>query len=87
MKIAEALKRVKQRISNSAIKAGRNPDEIKLVAVTKTIELPRIIEAINAGVTILGENRVQEAQKKVTSDELRVTPPIPPLLRGDEGGG
>jgi len=72
MGISENLSTVREKINNSAIKADRNPDEIKLVAVTKTIELPRIIEAIEAGVTILGENRVQEAQKKVTSDELRV---------------
>ncbi len=73
MGIAEAFKAVQERINNSAVKAGRNSDNIKLVAVTKTIELQRIVEAVNAGVLILGENRVQEAQKKVTSDELRVT--------------
>lgn len=72
MGIAEAFKAVQERINNSAVKAGRNFDNIKLVAVTKTIELQRIVEAVNAGVLILGENRVQEAQKKVKSDELRV---------------
>lgn len=72
MGIAEAFKAVQERINNSAVKAGRNSDNIKLVAVTKTIELQRIIEAVNTGVLILGENRVQEAQKKVTSDKLRV---------------
>lgn len=72
MGIAEAFKAVQERINNSAVKAGRNSDNIKLVAVTKTIELQRIVEAVNAGVLILGENRVQEAQKKVKSDELRV---------------
>ncbi len=72
MGIAEAFKAVQERINNSAVKAGRNSDNIKLVAVTKTIELQRIVEAVTAGVLILGENRVQEAQKKVTSDELRV---------------
>ena len=72
MGIAAAFKAVQERINNSAVKAGRNSDNIKLVAVTKTIELQRIIEAVKAGVLILGENRVQEAQKKVTSDELSV---------------
>ena len=45
--------------------AGRDPGEIKLVAVSKTIESARIQEAIEAGVTILGENYVQEAREKI----------------------
>lgn len=72
MKIAEALKKVRERIYNTAVRSGRDPQEIRLVAVTKTIDMEGISEAINAGVTILGENRVQEAQKKVISYELRV---------------
>ena len=44
---------------------GRDPGEIKLVAVSKTVETTRIKEAIEAGVSILGENYVQEAQKKI----------------------
>lgn len=58
------LKTVNEKISRSVVTAGRNPQDIKLVAVTKTIDLPEIIEAVKAGVFILGENRVQEAQKK-----------------------
>ncbi len=45
--------------------AGRDPEEIKLVAVSKTVEPARIREAIEAGVTILGENYVQEARRKI----------------------
>ena len=44
---------------------GRDPSEIKLVAVSKTVEASRIQEAIETGVSILGENYVQEAQKKI----------------------
>ncbi len=73
MGIAAALEAVQERINNSAVKVGRNPAQIKLVAVSKTVELQKIIEAVKAGVSILGENRVQEALKKVTSYELRVT--------------
>jgi len=54
-----------ERIDKAARRAGRNPSEIKLVAVSKTVEADRIKEAIEAGVTILGENYVQEAQKKI----------------------
>jgi hypothetical protein len=56
---------VRERIEKAARKAGRDPNEIKLVAVSKTVETLRIKEAILAGVTILGENYVQEAQKKI----------------------
>ncbi len=69
MGIAEALRKVQAHIVHAAIRSGRNPAEIKLVAVTKTVDVPEIIEAIQAGALILGENRVQEAEKKIT--ELR----------------
>jgi len=63
--IRENLLRVMERIDKAARRAGRNPSEIKLVAVSKTVEADRIKEAIEAGVTTLGENYVQEAQKKI----------------------
>src|SRR4030042_6629903 len=63
--IRESLLRVMERMEKAAQKAGRDPKEIKLVAVSKTVELGRIKEAIEAGVTILGENYVQEAQEKI----------------------
>jgi len=63
--IKENLLRVTERIEKAARKAGRDSNEIKLVAVSKTVETDRIKEAIEAGVTILGENYVQEAQKKI----------------------
>lgn len=52
-------------MDQAAGRAGRDPGEIKLVAVSKTIESARIQEAIEAGVTILGENYVQEAREKI----------------------
>jgi len=52
-------------MERAARKAGRDPKEIKLVAVSKTVEVTRIKEAIEGGVSILGENYVQEAEKKV----------------------
>jgi pyridoxal phosphate enzyme (YggS family) len=63
--IRENLLRVRERIESAAQRAGRDPGEIKLVAVSKTVEVDRIKEAIEAGVTILGENYVQEAQRKI----------------------
>jgi pyridoxal phosphate enzyme (YggS family) len=63
--VKEDLLRVMERIERAARKAGRDPKEIKLVAVSKTVEVARIKEAIEAGVSILGENYIQEAQKKI----------------------
>ena len=63
---------VYKRISHAAMRAGRAPDEVKLIAVTKTVTVEQIRDAVYAGLRIFGENRVQEAQKKVMSDELRV---------------
>jgi hypothetical protein len=63
--IKENLLGVMERIEKTARKVGRDPNEIKLVAVSKTVEAARIKEAIEAGVSILGENYVQEAQKKI----------------------
>jgi pyridoxal phosphate enzyme (YggS family) len=63
--IKENLLGVMERIEKAARKVGRDLQEIKLVAVSKTVETARIREAIEAGVSILGENYVQEAQKKI----------------------
>ncbi len=69
MGIPEALQTVQNRIKEAAAKSGRNPDDIKLVVVSKTIGLQRIIEAIQAGEVIFGENRVQEAREKIAGLE------------------
>ena len=55
---------VKERVAEAALGCGRNPDEIRLLAVSKTQSPERVVEAIEAGVDIIGENRVQEAQRK-----------------------
>ncbi len=49
----------------AARRAGRNPGEIRLVAVTKTVDAERVLQAVQAGVEILGENYVQEGKKKI----------------------
>ncbi len=56
---------IKQRIAEAAMHAGRDPLSIKLMAVTKTVEPERIGKAIEAGITMLGENYVQEAKDKI----------------------
>jgi len=58
--IAENLAHVRQRIAAAARRVGRNPDEIALMAVSKTVATEQITEAFTAGVRLFGENRVQE---------------------------
>ncbi len=63
--IAKNLQNVQQRITAAAARCGRNPDEIRLVTVSKTIPADKIQQAIDAGATILGENYIQETRKKI----------------------
>ncbi|MGB9699330.1 MAG: YggS family pyridoxal phosphate-dependent enzyme [Thermodesulfobacteriota bacterium] len=63
--IADNLKKVQERMEAAARRAGRNLEEIRLVAVSKTVPPDRVLEGIQAGIKILGENYVQEAKKKI----------------------
>jgi hypothetical protein len=62
--IKNNLEIINGKIKKAALKANRNPQEIKLVAVTKTATIEQIKEAISVGVKIIGENKVQEAKEK-----------------------
>ena len=64
MTVKERVKEVINEIQETALKSGRNPEEIRLLAATKSVPPERILEAIEAGIRIIGENYVQEAQKK-----------------------
>src|SRR5579872_2247892 len=63
--IRDNILRVRERMAQAAVRAGRAPGEITLVAVTKTVEPARIREAAAAGVTDFGENYYQEARDKL----------------------
>ena len=63
--ISTNLEKVQERIKQAALRAGRDPRDIQLVAVSKTMSAETVRQAIEAGVTILGENYVQEARKKI----------------------
>ena len=62
--IAENLAIVRERIAAAAIKAGRKPEDVTLVAVSKTKPLEAVRDALAAGQSVFGENRVQEAAEK-----------------------
>jgi len=64
MAIAENLAEVKRRIVNACVRSGRPAQEVTLVAVTKVFPADYVTQAIAAGATDVGENRVQEARDK-----------------------
>jgi len=72
--IRDNVREVRMRIEDAAGRALRDSGDVLLVAVTKTVEVPLIVEAIEAGVTAIGENRVQEAARKFGSG-------LPPVER------
>lgn len=62
--IRDNLDAVRDRIAAAAVRAGRKADEVKLMGVTKTVDVQRIRAAFAAGLRLFGENRVQEAAEK-----------------------
>jgi pyridoxal phosphate enzyme (YggS family) len=68
------IDQIRQRIAAAAERARRNPDDVTLIAVSKTVPVDRIVSALDAGIINLGENRVQEAESKIgviTAEGLR----------------
>jgi pyridoxal phosphate enzyme (YggS family) len=61
----EALRNIQQRIHDAAVRAGRDPQSVTLIAVTKTVAADRIREAAECGVRHVGENRLQDSFSKL----------------------
>jgi pyridoxal phosphate enzyme (YggS family) len=72
MTIAENLHRVREQIASAAYRAGRNVDEITLVAVAKTFPGTAVLEAFQAGAADIGENRVEEGTEKIPGVNAKV---------------
>ena len=71
--IADFASRVlalRQRIDEAATRADRDPERVTLMAITKTVAPDRVRAAWQAGLTVFGENRVQEAQNKIAAAAL-----------------
>src|SRR5215469_3291278 len=95
--ISENLSAVLSAMSDAARQSGRPPESIRLVAVSKTHPVEVILQAVEAGQLTFGENRVQEAQPKITalpaklhwhlighlqSNKVRVALPLFELIHG-----
>ncbi len=59
------IERIRNEIAEAALRSGRNPESVRLMAVTKTVGEERIAEAIGTGIRLFGENYVQEAKRKI----------------------
>ncbi|OGC74456.1 MAG: YggS family pyridoxal phosphate enzyme [candidate division Zixibacteria bacterium RBG_16_40_9] len=70
--IEENLSQVRARIFKVCEKVKRDPQEIKIVAVTKNVAVEKIKQAIACGIEIIGENKVQEAQAKYNQVDKKV---------------
>jgi pyridoxal phosphate enzyme (YggS family) len=63
--LKKRLENVIARVSKAAVECGRDPESIRLVAVSKTMAINTVEQAIRAGATILGENFIQESREKI----------------------
>ena len=63
--IAENIELIRNRLLQTCRRCGRDPAEVRLVAVSKTVEPERIRQALDGGIDILGENYIQEAREKI----------------------
>lgn len=70
--IAHNVAEVRERIAQACARAGRQPGEIILIAVSKTVDIPRIKQAISAGIVHFGENYYQEAREKIPAVDAPV---------------
>ncbi|MFZ5994530.1 MAG: YggS family pyridoxal phosphate-dependent enzyme [Thermodesulfobacteriota bacterium] len=71
--LSENIDAVQKRIYEAACRAGRDPSRVKLLAVSKTVPVTRIKEAVSCGLTLFGENYVQEARTKIEEVGLGVS--------------
>ena len=64
--IIENIAQIKKRITDAALAADRNPEEVKLLLATKTVSAENIKIALESGERLIGENRAQELKSKYT---------------------
>lgn len=65
--LAESYSRLLERIAAAALRSGRAPRDVRLLGVTKTVDVARIRAALELGLTDIGENRVQEAESRLSA--------------------
>ncbi|MCI0478032.1 MAG: alanine racemase, partial [Anaerolineales bacterium] len=84
--LAENLQNIQHRIARAAERAGRDPREITLVAVSKTFPAEAVLAAYALGIRHFGENRVEEAAQKIASRASALGKTSPILLEVNVSG-
>src|SRR5512135_2183136 len=76
-RLPDKIKNIFRRIAHAAMRAGRGPDEVRLIAVSKNVSAGVVGEAVEAGLRDFGENRVQEFRDKLEllSRRIELSPP------------
>ena len=64
-KISDRYKTIQDQVISAAIRSGRDPGEIRILAASKTVPAPVLQKAIDSGLTLFGESRIQEAREKI----------------------
>src|SRR5436305_10050098 len=78
--LAERIAHVRDTIAQAAVRAGRRPEDVRLIAVSKTVDAAAVVNAAQVGVDTFGENRVQEAATKLDEiNRLATISPVVPL--------
>jgi PLP dependent protein len=70
--LLESATAVFKKMSHAAMRAGRKPEDVRLVAVTKTVGIDEIRKATDIGLRVFGENKVQEAKEKISNLQLEI---------------
>jgi PLP dependent protein len=85
--VAQNLKEVRAAIAAACHKVGRDPGSVRLVAVSKTVDLERIRAAMDAGQNLFGENYLQEARDKIAALDRQVSWHLVGSLQSNKAGG
>jgi len=76
MSIRDSLAQIHTRMAEAALRSGRPPDDVALIAVSKTFPADAVLEALDANQVDFGENRVEEAQDKMAAVAARHPPAV-----------
>jgi len=80
-RLSENIKKIYKRIAHAAMRAGRGPEEVRLIAVSKNVPASSVRQAVEAGLRDFGENRIQEfsAKRELLSRYVDLHSPEAPL--------
>jgi len=73
MSLADHIARIQDRIATACARAGRDPATVTLVAISKTFPAEAVLETFRLGLRDFGENRVEEAEEKISNIKCQIS--------------